>query len=53
LVGTYICIYLSFKGNGFITSGVNLEKKDWLSFLGAYLAFAGTIMQKVKRQVIQ
>lgn len=47
LVGAYICIYLSFKGNGFITAGVNLEKKDWLSFLGAYLAFAGTIIVSI------
>ena len=44
LVGAYICIYLSFKGNGFISAGVNLEKQDWLAFLGAYLAFAGTII---------
>ena len=47
LVGAYICIYLSFKGNGFISAGVNLEKKDWLSFLGAYLAFAGTIIVSI------
>lgn len=33
LVGAYICIYLSFKGNGFIPAGVNLEKKIGLHFL--------------------
>lgn len=47
LVVAYICIYLLFKGNGFISAGVDLEKKDWLAFLGAYLAFAGTIIVSI------
>ena len=47
LVGIYICVYLSFKGNGFIAVGIDLEKKDWLAFLGAYLAFAGTIIVSI------
>lgn len=47
LVGIYICVYLSFKGNGFIAVGIDLEKRDWLAFLGAYLAFAGTIIVSI------
>lgn len=47
LVVVYICIYILFKGKGFISAGVNLEKKDWLAFFGAYLAFAGTIMVSI------
>ena len=47
LVGIYICVYLLFKGNGFMSAGVDLEKKDWLAFLGAYLAFAGTIIVSI------
>lgn len=42
-----LCGYSDVKCNGFITAGVNLEKKDWLSFLGAYLAFAGTIIVSI------
>lgn len=38
----YICIYFAFKGNGIFSSGIDLKKSDWLSFLGAYLSFAGT-----------
>ena len=40
---TYFIIYLCFYGNGIICTGKNLEKKDWLSFLGEYLTFIGTI----------
>lgn len=40
----YIVIYLCFKGNGFLSAGIDLEKRDWLSFLGAYLTFAGTVL---------
>ena len=43
----YVCVYLSFKGNGFIPAGIDLEKKDWLAFLGAYLAFAGTVVVSI------
>lgn len=39
----YICIYLCFYGNGFLSAGKELEKRDWLSFLGVYLSFVGTI----------
>lgn len=38
----YICVYFAFKGPGVISSGIDLEKSDWLSFLGSYLSFAGT-----------
>lgn len=38
----YIVIYLSFAGEGFISSGKDLDKSDWLSFVGAYLSFIGT-----------
>jgi hypothetical protein len=43
LVVAYILIYIDFKGDGFFEAGMDLEKKDWLAFLGAYLTFAGTI----------
>lgn len=39
----YGLIYLCFRGSGFFPVGENLEKKDWLSFLGSYLSFTGTI----------
>lgn len=44
LVGIYILIYLTFKGDGFIYVGIDLEKRDWLTFFGAYLTFAGTMI---------
>ena len=44
LIIGYVVIYLCFKGEGFIYVGDDLEKKDWLSFLGAYLSFAGTVI---------
>lgn len=47
LIGIYICIYLFFIGNEIIPTGVGLEKKDWLAFSGAYLAFAGTIIVSI------
>ena len=34
---------MCFCGNGIVPVGNNLEKTDWLMFLGAYLSFAGTI----------
>jgi L-rhamnose mutarotase len=43
LLVVYIGIYISFKGNGLLSAGIDLEKEDWLAFLGAYLTFAGTI----------
>ena len=33
-----------FRGNGFVPVGADLEKSDWLSFLGAYLSFIGTVI---------
>ena len=42
LIIGYIVIYICFRGNGGFPAGLYLEKKDWLSFLGAYLSFAGT-----------
>jgi len=39
----YLIIYLVFRGNGFFYVGNDLAKNDWLSFLGAYLSFAGTV----------
>lgn len=42
LIVGYVIIYVCFKGNGFLYAGIDLEKRDWLSFLGAYLTFAGT-----------
>ena len=40
----YIIVYFCFKGNGFFSAGINLEKNDWLYFLGSYLTFAGTVI---------
>ena len=40
----YIIIYLFFCVKGVIPSGDGLDKTDWLSFLGAYLSFFGTII---------
>lgn len=40
----YIVVYVFFQGNGVLSAGLNLEKKDWLSFLGTYLSFIGTVM---------
>lgn len=39
----YFLVYFSFCGNGFISVGKELDKKSWLSFLGSYLSFVGTI----------
>ena len=44
LVLLYIAVYLCFRWNGFISVGIDLEKKDWLSFLGSYLSFGGTVV---------
>lgn len=40
----YVIIYLVFRGNGIFYVGDDLAKNDWLSFLGAYLSFTGTIV---------
>lgn len=47
LVVAYICVYFFFEGNGFISAGIGLDKKDWLAFLGAYLSFSGTIIVSI------
>lgn len=39
----YIIIYLCFFTDGFLSAGKGLAKKDWLSFLGSYLSFIGTL----------
>ena len=40
----YILIYFAFKGDGWVRAGKDLHKNDWLSFLGSYLSFVGTIL---------
>lgn len=40
----YVIIYLFFSVKGVIPPGEGLDKTDWLSFLGAYLSFFGTII---------
>ena len=40
----YIIVYLAFRWNGILPTGIDLEKSDWLSFLGAYLSFVGTVI---------
>ena len=44
LTATYVIIYLCFLGKGLLPAGEELEKKDWLAFLGGYLSFAGTLL---------
>lgn len=44
LVVAYVLIYICFLGSGFLPTGVELEKTDWLAFLGTYLSFAGTLI---------
>lgn len=39
----YVFIYFCFCGKGWIPAGIGLGKGDWLSFLGAYLSFFGTV----------
>lgn len=39
----YIIVYGCFGGDGFLPPGRELEKRDWLGFLGAYLSFIGTV----------
>lgn len=40
----YVGIYFLFFTKGIIPPGVGLAKTDWLSFLGAYLSFYGTVV---------
>ena len=40
----YVGIYFLFFTKGIIPTGEGLEKTDWLSFLGAYLSFFGTVV---------
>lgn len=40
----YVGIYYFFFTKGIIPPGVGLAKTDWLSFLGAFLSFYGTIV---------
>ena len=44
LIAGYALIYVCFLGKGFLPTGIDLEKKDWLAFLGTYLSFAGTLI---------
>lgn len=43
----YILIYLCFVGEGFIPTGSNLTKGDWLAFFGTYLSFVGATLVSV------
>ena len=40
----FVGIYFVFSTKGIIPSGIGLVKTDWLSFLGAYLSFYGTVV---------
>ena len=44
LIIAYVIIYICFIGNGFLTTGIDLTKSDWLVFLGGYLSFVGTVI---------
>lgn len=39
----YLVIALIFRGDGFLSAGKDLHKSDWMSFLGSYISFAGTV----------
>lgn len=39
----YFIIYACFYGSGCIPPGEDLRKENWLSFLGDYLSFIGTV----------
>lgn len=39
----YITVYSCFWGDGFLSPGKELEKRDWIGFFGAYLSFIGTV----------
>ncbi len=39
----YVVTYCCFLGDGFLSAGKDMEKKDWLGFFGAYLSFIGTV----------
>ena len=43
LTVTYCLIYQYFSGNYFNSFGQGLDKKDWISFFGSYISFAGTL----------
>lgn len=40
----YIATWMFFVSDGCIPTGINLDKKDWLSFWGEFLGFAGTAL---------
>lgn len=44
LIIIYIIVYLVFSRESIISAGVGLSRKDWLSFSGGYISFAGTII---------
>ncbi len=43
----FISIYFIFRDECFISAGINLNKSDWLAFIGGYLPFAGTLFVSV------
>ena len=47
LAAGFVAIYFVFVGDCPIPAGVNLEKSDWLAFVGGYLSFAGTLVISV------
>lgn len=47
----YILVYFSFLGEGVVPTGIGLNKSDWLSFLGTYLSFIGTVAVSVVAMV--
>lgn len=44
LVALYVLLYILFILNGPLPTGADLDKSDWLGFIGSYLSFAGTIV---------
>lgn len=42
-IGLYFLIWVWFLVDGFIPTGKELDKSDWLAFAGSFLAFIGTV----------
>jgi len=44
IVVLYLLVWTSFITDGFVITGDMLVKSDWLSFIGSYLGFIGTVL---------
>lgn len=44
LIGSFVGVYAAFYGQAGLPAGEGLSSADWLSFLGGYLGFAGSLI---------